>query len=535
MRFIAWWLMLVASTAQAAEYRLVETAAEATARALADLGTLGGADQPHQRYVWLIDDTEQAAAGVQFAVHTAVSRSGIDVYPVKIGSLLRYDLRKLYPSDADYLDGHAAWEEFAVREPYWHVTTSKTVRVPDYVLDGETFNAKWVKTAELAPHGGGALLQLAAATGSALPIVRSDWFIAKSLTTLDGGHYYRFVGVKEKSDRDGFTPQEAYLLSRGVSESQCRDLFSDERSAINFSGVTGKARRIDVFRGVGVRPSRGTGLVAVTHDQANGQVDPKKDPLRNLVEFEDAGREVILERRSGFHEFTLWNAKGERVDSVPDTIATDNLIPAPHTKNLQSALSCIRCHGPDEGWKPFGNDVQKMVDRGLDIFDDVDSKEGTFATVQRLAGQYSGNLAEPLRLGRDSYSQAVFRVTKGSTVPVVSGIVSDVYQGYWLDRVTPQTACRELGFLVDEPDAELLLVRLLSRLPAAVDGVSPEDPILGLLKSGIPISRLQWELVYPDAAARAAVTLTELGQNKDQGNDAEMDRSTDAAAGIVDE
>ena len=55
-------------------------------------------------------------------------------------------------------------------------------------------------------------------------------------------------------------------------------------------------------------------------------------------------------------------------------------------------------------------------------------------------------------------------------------------------------------------DASKYLIQLLPPLPSDQLGISPEDPIIGALKSGLKVNRYQWEQVYPDAAFRALQT-----------------------------
>lgn len=498
----------------AAQPATPQTPALAVQMALADLATLPEIARPSQIYFWNPTRSPDVATALIFALNAAVSRSNVNVVPVVVGdgSLLRADLLLLAPKDADQFALSAVLADLSNVEPYFHVVKQVAVEVAPYKhTDGKVYKRKVINQSLIAPHVGvEAGLLLEETTASPHPIFDARWFITKALTTLDGGVYYRLIGLTPE------TTQEQYLLSRGASERQVKGLESDERAALFRSKVTGKQRRIDMFRSAGVRVSAGTGLVAVTHDVFDGDTQAERDPFRNLLEFVDRGREIILERPNVWPEFTLWDANGRLVDSAPDKLAVDHLVPAPHTKRLQSGISCLRCHGPDDGWQPFENEVGAMLSRDLDAFDDLSSLVSIPDTLRRLAGLYSGDLAEALRLGRNAYSQVVWKAT-GRTVPDASNAVSTVYASYVYDQVTAVSALRELGVIVtDEVSAPQRLTEVLGQLPPAEDGISPEDPILAALKLGIAVNRDRWELVYADAMTRAAAWHEQQAANQQQ-------------------
>ena len=54
--------------------------------------------------------------------------------------------------------------------------------------------------------------------------------------------------------------------------------------------------------------------------------------------------------------------------------------------------------------------------------------------------------------------------------------------------------------------AAYYLSQLLPPLPTDELGISPEDPVIGALKAGLKVNRLQWEQVYADAAFRVLQT-----------------------------
>lgn len=511
---------------------LGDTPADAVKWAAEDLATVPEAFRVNQRYLWIHGPGERQAQALAFALNV-VSRSEVAVRPALVagGKLLRVDLAVMAPGAANYAKFRTLWESLVELEPYFYarpvVVQADVQEVPagpgdDAILFAPLGDAvsqlvpeqPVVQAAAFGPHikagASEAAEFLTTATASVCPILRADWFLAKCLTTLDGGRYYDFLGLTAE------TTQEQYLLSRGASEAQVATLHSDERAALIRSKVTGKPRRVDVFRSAGVRPSTGTGLVAVTHDPFDEDVDDVAfDPLRNLLNAQDRGREIILERANGFHEFTLWTADGKLVASAPDNLATDHLVPPPYTKRLEAALSCIRCHGPEEGWQPFANDVQKLVGGdGFDVFGDLGQPDQS-DTLRRLAGLYSGDLSQPLRLGRNSYTDAVFAVTRLS-VPEVSHAVSELYDRYAYQLVDVNTACAELGLTVEMNSAQLTLAAALPPRAPNEAGVSVEDPGVRALTAGVGLNRKQFELVYTDLALRSAAYVAKQrdGANK---------------------
>lgn len=468
-----------------------ETPSDAVAMAAAHRTALPAALQPHAMYLWLHDRNPATPHAVAFALN-CISRSEVAVVPEVLfdGRLIKVDLLQLAPSLTDYAKLRALWDSLVVGEPYFYVLGQGSATIEAVTVCGRPVTV--LNLRQFGPHIDRAAGDTLMSLGGFAPILRADWFVSKVLTTIDGGRYYDFLGLSKEWS------QTQYLLSRGASESQVAQLRSDERAALVRSGITGKPRRIDVFRSAGVRPSAGTGLVSVTHDVFDADVsDVRFDPLRNLLDATDRGREIILERANGWHEFTLWDAAGRLVDSAPDQLASDHGVPAPHTKRLQAAVSCIRCHGSHDGWQPFQNDVQRIVgDNGFDILGDL-TKADQGDTLRRLAGLYSGNLDEPLRLGRNSYAANIFAVTRQS-VPAASTAVASTHDGYTFGLVDSAAWCRELGIEVLFHGSPELTIR------TAIPPRSPEDPIARLVIAGIPINRRQAEIVFTDLALRSA-------------------------------
>ncbi len=506
---------------------------EAVGLAYADVLTLPEADRPHTRYVWVQNPTAESRAVLHFAVQTAVSQATVLVAPASVadGHLLRLDLRTLAPQPDQFRRLAEVWE--AQPDPYFYflnkVTTEVVVDVPAFVhTDGKKYTKqRQQKTALVkawALHAGhatdGAADGLAQETKSTTPIVASNHFVSKALSVDNGGLYYRFMGFDAKPASDKRSEQEFILALYGASESGSEKLRADERTAQWFSGVTAKPRRVDFFYGTGVRPSAGVPLVTITHDPQDGDIDPRQHPIKSLLNAQDRARELILQRPNGTLAYAIFDAAGKLQNTVPDNVAKDHTIPPPFTARLQCAISCISCHGPNEGWQPCPNDVQLMLKASIggkrfNVFDDESSKAAPQDVLDRLAGLYSGNIDEPLQLAREAHERVCYKIGTAAgwqTEPAryartLSAAVTKQVYGYWFEPITPQTACRELGYDVSAEQAVALFNRLVPLLPVNAAGVSTDDPTFATLRAWtkqqpLRVSRSDWELVFHDAMLR---------------------------------
>lgn len=468
----------------------VATPSDAVGWALADIATMPSSERPFQRYVWIPPWGDPSWIGAtNWAVSTAASHSQV----IQLGQvlangwMLRYDLRRLCPKVEQLAKLISTWDQLAIEDPYFHVPVSNS----------------GVKAAVLAPHlEQPAAVALSGLSASGGAIYRADWLLFRMLSTLEGGRYYDFLQV-ERRPKNG-TAQAVWLASLGVYEAETQKLTADQRSAIFRSGVTGKPRRTDVFYGLG----RGGNIVSVTHDLADEDINVRQHPIRNLLAFADRAREIIVQRPNGTHAFALFDGNGALQDSVPDNIARDTTVPGPHTARLQPAISCIRCHGPHDGWQPLGNDVTKVLASGLDVFSDLaDAHRSRVQIVDTLVSLYAGDLDAadgPLGRARRDYLSTTFRIVGGprlndagpkptSVVAKVSEDIGRIYASYRYDLVTPERAALELGTKGGT---------INDALGPPIAGTAV-DPIIGTLRAGVSVNRADWETVYGDAALAA--------------------------------
>ena len=172
------------------------------------------------------------------------------------------------------------------------------------------------------------------------------------------------------------------------------------------------------------------------------------------------------------------------VDSVPDNVAHDTTIPGAYTKRLQPAISCIRCHGNDNGWKPFSNRLDFLLKR-MNIVDDLSQKDERKA-LDKISSEYGADFTSALKLTRVGALEPIFKATSGQTVDEASAAISEVYARYNYTEITPQRAAKDLGIKAEE------LPELRNKL-LGLDGIAIETPFFHELAEGRNITPQDWE------------------------------------------
>jgi len=395
-------------------------------------------------------------------------------------------------------------------------------------------------------------------TGSLAPVVEADYFLFRALSTIQdkgkdakdnevyktiyGGLYYEFAGIQTAKQRFGkdtkATDLDALFKDLGLGDAEkgitaeklFADLRSDRRSGVSRSAVAGeKPRQVEVLPNP-LAPPEVKGIVSITHDIEDEHIDINSNPIKNLLKFQDDAREVIWVRRNGLHGFSLYNGQGVLQREVPFNVANDSTIPKPFTQRLQGAISCIRCHASESGWRSAPNDVAAFIKgKKADIFGDLTNGNDLIDdTNRRLAGLYQGQFDGIFESARDDYAKMILKATGPSTdkedpaqlklARIMGDSVGLQYNHYAYEAVDPQKALRELGFKVPKSKAKEIINELLPPMrsyhPVAAFGAfSPEDSTIALLKQGIPVNRFVWNAVYTQALTRsraAVYNLTEL-------------------------
>lgn len=546
-----------------------QTPREAVAEMRADIAAMlragAGLDLPFSQWVWFPDGDEDAMRAFAHAINL-VSRSGFNRTPVRVGRhLVRFDLRWYAPTDADLVEWLRLRELLQFDQRFSLLLTRDTIalltpeqrRTFTFPLRWQVKReGKWVKEVlptrleEVedvqvvrvnAPHlAGSGLEEVQRLTGTQAPIVHHAYALSRMLstvkdqegkkngvfTTIWGGLYYEFAGIRRAkkgvaSDLDQLVADLGIGDGRQPFQLVFDRLRSDERAAMFRSGVTGKKRRIIWIGTPAARLSVASGVVFITADIRDRDVDLSQDPIKNLDVFKTAAFEVIWIRANGELGYALFDADGKLLDEAAPDVAADHTVPSPHSPRLQSAISCIRCHGPNDGWIPFENEVQKLLGyqkdgQRLNVFGDVTDVRKTIPDeVDRLVGWYSGSPRKPLSRARDDYAEAVLRATgpwpgsKTGQTDVVRLSSAKIGDAFAYDRYRLIGAVEALQSLGIKPpaDAAQAVARLREVLPPIAevrpDTIVPEDATIGALRAGLKVGPYDYALSYSFMQERA--------------------------------
>jgi hypothetical protein len=476
-------MILAVAALIAAEITTTPTPPTAAVWAASDLARIPPEERDGLFYVWLPPwASAQWHHATAYAANAAISRSGTIQRPVVVagGWLQRWDLRQLVPDPNLRPKVAAELSRLIDADPYFRFQ-------PDGILVPEV-------EAAIADVADASLIET-------LPIIRADWFIEGSLSSLDGGRYLELRGLADVTPGDGRTEEEEVLARFGVFRDASIELDGDRRVGMFRSEVTAKPRQVLALRGLA-----GDGWI--TDDVFDeDSADLARHPIYSLLEPQRRGSEVIVEMPNGLHLFFISDDQGRLLREAPPQLVTDSHVPRPHTARLQGgAISCIRCHASEAGLRSCANDVATLLAGDVGVLVEtsvVDSRQAADEIAVRFAGR---KFDRSLREGRERYEEAVDQVTGGEmSAGEIGDLLAEIYGRRRYEPVVPLIALRELGFEreQDDPSSELLLRELLAPpdVPAGVAVV--EDPTLAALRAGIAVGRADWDRVYALALARS--------------------------------
>lgn len=456
------------------------------------------ADQHHKttgnnqfmRYLWSFadDPTEDYIAAV-VTLNSVQSRSATPYLPefVMGGAIIPVDLSQLADTAEDLEQLVQLWDSMAEGEPYFHATIrNRKVQVKPYVAaDGKTYDFVIEKGIGPAPYLN--------ATFSPGFIYRADWFIRESLSSVDGGHYLRFRGINP-----GVTKLRDYLRSRGADLDEA-DLRNVTEKAVMRSKITGRKRTVLNYQGSTLPPTKGQSIISITGDIFKGTDDPEYDPVANLINPRQNGHETILKLPNGFLEFSLWNEQEVAVAVAPDDLASDSSVPSEYgfDHRLHGAISCIRCHAGEGGWRTYTNQIKAMIPAVLTDFTGGD-QFGAYRKILSLYNAENHEIDKLLSTLRQDLDELIYRCTKNlgdsRRVGAVEAfeITSKVYNRYQYPYITPEVAAKELGLQGD-------IISILGQVPPG----KVESHWILELQTGVELDRREWEQVYQLAMTRA--------------------------------
>jgi hypothetical protein len=516
----------------------------AIALARADVRSLPEHDQRYMRYVW-ITDAEKESLQITSLTANYWSTSPIIARPYPISSLdgapkalvARIDLRR-YAPEKHWDKLISIWEEFRYDPAFNLLLTKDTLRfahgldvaipkrkvnVPPYVhTDGKTYTAKWVDHDKddvvriVGEHlDKEAIAELIDRTYSQAPIVTHKYFVFRSLSTIKdkgvyatifGGMYYDLSNTPQKTKND----EEALLTQLGAYKEDFNR--SERRTAVFQSDVAGKRpRRIEYVRTREGRVGDNQSIAVFTRDIKRESIDIGQHAMMNLLKFNHDGTEAIYEKANGLQGFAIFDGKGKLLEAVPSAVAVDRTIPTPFSTDLQPAVSCISCHGPEGGWRISRNDVTSLTEwNDDDILADRNRRKTD--VFEQLAALYAGDLElSLLPQARNDLARAILLATgpwkdsKGQTdlVKLASARIAKTYGDFIYTSVDAKTCLTDLGIKTD--DNKKAREQLEKLLPPLGD-LYEEDPRIRALVRGVPINSIDYALIYAIVARRAQIS-----------------------------
>lgn len=495
--------------------------------ALADARSMDHVQRATTRWVWIREGDAETLAVLTYVVNEVLNRTNVAVSPylesggpmtvLHGGMLVRLNLASLGANEAELANLLSTWDKLLLAEPDFTADIPNVEKVavkPFKHTDGKTYRFRRVtkQVRSISPYVLSQGVELKEITGSSCAIIDARELVKLATTTLEGGLYYEFRGITADITLAG------YLRRVGVKEAHAaafeppgKAIASDtlDKAVVLLSNITGKERAIVMMPTAGTRPTAGRGLAIITLDVFNENRNPGSSAIRNLVKLAADGFELIVTSRNGHREYTLWDKAGKLVRVAPPNLASDDNIPKMHTKGLQPGLSCIRCHGPEDGWKGFTNAVPLVESTGINAL--IDQAGVSPATLHGMyEGEWFGILG-PLTQSRAQYADVVLKSTgwiprqeNSSAVVEVAGMYSGLYADYVYKELEPVEVCQELGLLVKTPEEAATALAQLSQRPIA-GLVVQDEPVIRALMAGLPISRRTFDSVKPNLLYRVYV------------------------------
>lgn len=474
----------------------------AVARALADVAAIAEKDQVaalRQRYVMFnaVNEINEPALG--YCVNTVLNFAGETYKPIPVvpGLLYRLDL-------GIYADGREdriqllldTWDRIQDSQFYLLADERVIKSAPRWLHDGQVFSAVSIRNKIPAAHCNldGQLDSLCELTASLVPIVSAGQFFHYGLDAL----YYEFRQFDQHPEHG--TPEEAFLRRAGVDLKDFGSRNVDQR-AVLVRKPTANWGIVEYMPSPATRLSVGPAIATITRDFFEGSIDANKHALENLSGRKHDGSEAIIFKSDGGLEFALFDADGRFVRDAPPNLATDRTVPEPFLPVLGGAIACIRCHGPDAGFKPAANYVTWLRDIrvGQYRFDVFSEGKGTDQELLRLVSLYSGETVEAFEVARKTHAK--FGIA-ASGIPVEDAMAAtaEVHDRWVYRYVTPKLACETLGYATESDEQAVELFNQICP-PApeplrvtALRGWSETTPL--------KLTVFDWLDIYPEVALR---------------------------------
>lgn len=323
--------------------------------------------------------------------------------------------------------------------------------------DAEDFiPAPWLPAAEMTA--------LVTITGSATPIVRADeWLFQTGAQAQRAGHgYYDWLALTKRADAEKLA-----ALDRKAAEGLYREL----AAIVPVSGVSPNNRQ--VFRYATL-----TGSWWETRD-AFTSADKQNAAANLLDDYKHDAEEIVFTLPNGLPGYYLANAKGEQVDTAPDTIAADHRS-TNNDRRVHVGYSCVACH-QEAGLKPVRDYARRLYSAETGV--SLATIAADPAKARRLESVYLGPLAKAYTRDAGDFGEAIEEVS-GLKPAALAKAFEKHWSRYLDDPVTLERAAAEVGLSPDELRDKL-------RTYAKSKGVI--DPVLvGYLLDDPPPVRREW-------------------------------------------
>ncbi len=258
------------------------------------------------------------------------------------------------------------------------------------------------------------------------PIMRADQFVALATVAPD---YYNLLGLPATVDE--------FKRQLGIDEKLLAESYRIK------AGVKTDALTVTLNNRI-LERRQGAFDVWSSNDVVNSK--GKKNALRQLDviggdihKLDIDGQEHIFELGNGLWGGFLNNAKGDRVDAVPNNIANDDNY---RDRTVIAGRSCITCH--DQGVKSFVSDHDPLL--GNEIV-----KLRAFRPEDEIAlsARYDGRAVQRnIRTDQENFRSAVEDLV-GTSPERIAAMYSNVWRGYVETRVTFHQAALESGLSDD--------------------------------------------------------------------------------------
>lgn len=303
---------------------------------------------------------------------------------------------------AVYLEGPGwsveAWEKMAAKDPY--------------------FRREWIEESTWN--------YLTYYTYSQYPIMRADAFVALSTVAPD---YYSLLGLpatlsefKQQLGIDEKLLTESYRIKAGVKTDGLT-------VTLNNRILERRQGAFDLWSSNDVINSKG-------RKNALRQLDVIGDDSHRL---DIDGQEHVFELGNGLWGGFLNDAKGNRVDEVPVTIANDDNY---RDHRVIAGRSCLTCH--DQGIKPFASDQAKLLNDQVITLRTINPGDAI-----ALSARYDEKAVQrSIRSDQEAFRSAVEDLT-GTSPERIAAMYSNVWRNYSEERVSLHQAALESGLSDD--------------------------------------------------------------------------------------